>query len=194
MQISKSTIRYLPTTIWIVVGLFMWALSYGDVATADVYSDSAHGNTIYGVNRSNVVEDPDYPDRYAIGACIHCHDTFDASICGVNPLMLFAPYDENFCFGCHKDSGSYQTGGIDINKSYSCNFGGNADEDTYDTDMALVRVRHPTYNLMKLKSSWELIYEDSTSALFASQEWGQIDILRNHAAAFEIPPPKSVFP
>lgn len=135
MQISKSTIRYLPTIIWIVVGLFMWALSYGDVATADVYSDSAHGNTRYGVNRSNVVEDPDYPDRYAIGACIHCHGTFDASICGVNPLMLFAPYDENFCFGCHKDSGSYQTGGIDINKSYSCNFGGNADEDTYDTDI-----------------------------------------------------------
>jgi hypothetical protein len=66
--------------------------------------------------------------------------------------------------------------------------------DTYDTDMALVRVRQPTHNLMKLKSGWELIYEDSTSALFASQEWSQINILRDHAAAFEIPPPKSVFP
>ena len=66
--------------------------------------------------------------------------------------------------------------------------------DNYDTNMALITRNGPAYNLMKTKPGWELIYEDSTSALFASQEWSQINILRDHAAAFEIPPPKSVFP
>lgn len=66
--------------------------------------------------------------------------------------------------------------------------------DNYETGMVLVSLSYPVYNLMKLKPGWELIYEDSSSALFASQDWDQLEILRSHAAAFEIPPPKSVFP
>jgi hypothetical protein len=66
--------------------------------------------------------------------------------------------------------------------------------DDYATNMALITRNGPAYNLMESKSGWELIYEDSTSALFASQEWDQIKVIREHADSFEFPPSKSVFP
>jgi len=97
MQIRKSGIRNLPTTILIVLGVLVWAY----VATADMYTDSAHGNIDpgYGVNRSGT--------DYDIGDCAHCHETFEDSICGVNQLMLFYdPYINKcdlFCYRCHSD-------------------------------------------------------------------------------------------
>ncbi|MBW1744712.1 MAG: cytochrome c3 family protein, partial [Deltaproteobacteria bacterium] len=51
---------------------------------------TAHSDPVNGVHRSSVVPDPDHPDRYKIGACEHCHDTFNSSTCGVNHRMLFA--------------------------------------------------------------------------------------------------------
>ena len=106
MQIRRSRIQYLPTTILIVVGVLFWVLSCGGMATAfDFHADSAHGNESYGVNRLDT--------GYDIGDCAHCHDTFDKTICGVNPLMLFVPdystsQTENFCFECHKGVGTLQ--------------------------------------------------------------------------------------
>jgi hypothetical protein len=128
MKITRFKIQYLPTTILIIVALFVWVVNSSGVATADMYTDSAHGNDSSGVNRSNVVEDPDHPDAYDIGACTHCHDTFNDSICGVKPFMLFEVDDpdsqtDNFCFQCHKGIGSVQDGGI-YNYTYSKNFGG----------------------------------------------------------------------
>ncbi len=35
--------------------------------------------------------------------------------------------------------------------------------------MALVKVAQPSDNLLKMKPGWELVYEDSIGALFASQ-------------------------
>jgi hypothetical protein len=111
----------------IVVGVLAWILSSGGVATADIYADSAHGNAPDGVNRSGT--------GYDIGSCAHCHDTFDPTLCGddLNGLMLFAandnptpiPQEDNFCFECHKGSGSVQVrdGGLK-NHTYSTNFGG----------------------------------------------------------------------
>jgi hypothetical protein len=104
MQIAKSRIQNSWTLILILVLALVWVLSSG-VAAADAYSDSAHGNTSYGVNRSGT--------QYDTGECAHCHDTFAQSICGVNEFILFAPYDstsqtDNFCFQCHKDAGSVQ--------------------------------------------------------------------------------------
>jgi len=66
---------------------------------------TAHSSGACGVNRSSA--------DYSTGSCAHCHDTFDNSICGVNPLMLFSPnystsQTENFCFECHKDVGTLQ--------------------------------------------------------------------------------------
>jgi len=66
--------------------------------------------------------------------------------------------------------------------------------DDYDTEIALIARNGPAYHRIKTKDDWELIYEDDTSALFASQEWPQIDRLRQHAADFVPPPPKEVFP
>ena len=126
MQTKKLAIGYLLSIILTVVTAFVWLMSSGQVATASIYTDSAHGNDSYGVNRS---------ESYTIGACTHCHETFDFSICCQNQSMLFEPCDENLCFGCHKASDSCQAGDIDINKSYSCNFGGNADEKTCDDDI-----------------------------------------------------------
>ncbi|MBW2171517.1 MAG: hypothetical protein JRF69_05980, partial [Deltaproteobacteria bacterium] len=126
MQITGSRPRYLLTTILIFVGVLVWVLMahYAIAWAAATYTDSAHGNNDpepgYGVNRSGAGHD--------IGDCANCHDTFDDSICGVNPLMLFEVDDPdsqtaNFCFQCHKGSGSEQVDGI-TNNTYSTNFGG----------------------------------------------------------------------
>jgi cytochrome c553 len=82
------------------------------------YAESAHGDPISGVNRSEAGHDT--------GHCANCHDTFDDSICGVNPLMLFEVDDpdsqtDNFCFQCHKSDGAAQQV---TNYTYSKNFGG----------------------------------------------------------------------
>jgi len=126
VKATKCRIKCWATTVFIAVGVLVWGLSCGNVATAG-YSDSAHGNTSYGVNRSDT--------GYPIGSCAHCHDTFDPDICGndMYGLKLFAPNDnptptpqsDNFCFQCHKGSGSVQVrdGGLK-NHTYSTNFGG----------------------------------------------------------------------
>jgi hypothetical protein len=53
--------------------------------------------------------------------------------------------------------------------------------DNYDTQMALVYQSQAAYNLMLFKEGWELVYEDGTSALFASQEWTGIARLKQAA-------------
>ena len=74
------------------------------VDIAGPYTNSAHGNTIYGVNRLGT--------GYATGDCTHCHDLSDP-IASENELILFAPYSsasqtDNFCFQCHSEAGSVQ--------------------------------------------------------------------------------------
>jgi hypothetical protein len=116
MQIARSRIPHFWLVILIVVPTLVWVIGSVYVATAfDFHADSAHGNTSYGVNRSGTQYDP--------GECAHCHDTFEQSICGVNELILFAPYDStsqtvNFCFQCHKDAGSVQDA-VFYNYNYS---------------------------------------------------------------------------
>jgi hypothetical protein len=51
------------------------------------------------------------------------------------------------------------------------------------TDMALVGRDQPTYNLMRLKSGWVLVYEDSVSALFARPESVQAEAIRKTVPA-----------
>ena len=100
-------------------------------------SDPAHRSPLYGVNRSTSTCENWPGGECVTGSCAHCHDTFDPEICGNDTygLMLFAPYDnptptpqsDNFCFECHKGSGSVQVrdGGLK-NHTYSTNFGGGA--------------------------------------------------------------------
>lgn len=117
MQIPKGKTQYKLGTILIIVAFFVWGLISSGVATADVYTDSAHGNTTYGVNRSGT--------GYTTGACAHCHDTFDSSICGQpgHPYMLFVNNDNSFCTKCHDNTTTYATTAI-VNRSYSYRAGG----------------------------------------------------------------------
>jgi cytochrome c553 len=131
MKITTYKTKCLPYTILIVVGVLVLVFAHSDVIAyyQATYGESAHGNTSYGVNRSDT--------GYPVGSCAHCHDTFDSTYCGDDPngLMLFAPNDnptptpqfDNFCFECHKGSGSVQVrdGGLK-NHTYSTNFGGGA--------------------------------------------------------------------
>jgi len=125
MRIMRSKIQYLPTTILIVVGVLMWLLSCGDMATAfdfhDFHADSAHGNESYGVNRTDLECPPGTGTPCPQGDCTHCHETFDPSICGLNNYLLF--YDDwiskgdLFCYECHR------TGEV-TNYPYCVTFGG----------------------------------------------------------------------
>jgi nitrate reductase cytochrome c-type subunit len=131
MQNTRYKTKHSSLSISIVVGVLVGVLTFGGIAAAEIYADSAHGNGTYGVDRSTATCG-NWPGGVCLtGSCAHCHDTFDPDICqnDVNGLMLFASNDspgsqtDNFCFQCHKGSGSVQTGGI-TNNTYSANFGG----------------------------------------------------------------------
>ena len=62
-----------------------------------------------------------------------------------------------------------------------------ANVDDVRTDMVLIGLDQPTYNLMRLKPGWQLIYEDSVSALFARPDSPQLKSLRG-ATAPDLPP------
>ncbi len=114
MQITKCKIQHLSTLIFILVVGLLWILTCTDVATAGSYTDSAHGNSSYGINRTGT--------GYDVGDCANCHDSCD------NEFMLFAPMNptsqtDNFCFKCHKGTGSVQIGGV-TNNDYGATFGG----------------------------------------------------------------------
>ena len=124
MKIRKSKIQNSRTIMLMLVGALGWILSCGNVATAG-YTDSAHGNSSDGVNRSVT--------GYPIGSCAHCHDPFDDSTCGVNERMLFNSQFVNqksgVCMKCHQETASHQEGGVLNNYDYSRVRGGETDKD-----------------------------------------------------------------
>ncbi len=122
MQITGLRIQYFWPPVLMIMRALVRLLSSGGIASAD-YADSAHGNTSDGVNRSGHTECPTgIPCQ--IGDCTHCHDTFEATTCGVNELMLFEPLsDENFCFKCHDGTNNVQDPAFS-NDNYSKTFGG----------------------------------------------------------------------
>lgn len=95
--------------------------SFGNVAMAYIYGDSAHGDMSSGVNREGTT--------HAQGNCAHCHDVFDDSVCGVNAFMLFAvdnptSHTDNFCFQCHKAEPDSMQDNMIANNDFGCTFGG----------------------------------------------------------------------
>ena len=121
MQITRSKIQNSWTTILVLLGVLVWVLSSAPVSTAG-YTDSAHGDTSDGVNRSGAECPTGTPCPK--GDCAQCHDTFEPTTCGVNELMLFEPLnDENFCFKCHDGTSNFQDPSFD-NDNYSKTFGG----------------------------------------------------------------------
>ena len=113
MQIGKSKVHNFWTVILIILAVLVWVLSCGNVATADMYAESAHGDTTDGVNRLDVVPDPGHPDAYDIGACAHCHEPHGSSwrllrtevnnslVTWTSPPTKNNP--ANFCFACHEN-------------------------------------------------------------------------------------------
>ena len=83
----------------------------GDNSTYGYYL-GAHGNGTYGVSRQGV--------GYDQGECLHCHN---ASTAGIDHGGELFDQTTDFCFQCHKGTGSVQVGGI-TNNTYSTNFGG----------------------------------------------------------------------
>jgi hypothetical protein len=110
------------------MSIICWIL-YPDRANSGPYLDSAHGNTLYGVNRSSLST-----FGYSKGNCAHCHEQH-ASIGGSEPAPTGGPdkyalfytnhvsQTDNFCYKCHTDSSSLQAGGL-VNRSYSYRAGG----------------------------------------------------------------------
>ena len=118
--------------------LLFSTLLFATMAQAGDYADSAHANSTLGVDRSSI------PSVYATGNCTHCHEQH-AGIAGSEPaptggtpssFALFAdnfnssvqsgPYNQadNYCFYCHTNVSSLQSGGGITNKQYSNTFGG----------------------------------------------------------------------
>ena len=115
---------------WLITLMFLGS----GLAYAGPYTNSAHGNTTYGVDRTSTFQ-------YTQGHCAHCHEQH-ASIGGDEPLpdsggtdsysdeyhhLLFrksyTSQTDTICYDCHGTGTGYTTG-ID-NYSYSKNFGGN---------------------------------------------------------------------
>lgn len=57
--------------------------------------------------------------------------------------------------------------------------------DNHETDLALVQRSQAASNLMKMKFGWVLVYENSTSSLFAAQDLAQIENLIQATHDFE---------
>ena len=96
---------------------------------AGPYTDSAHGNSSYGVNRSSIAS-----FNYSRGNCSHCHEQH-GSIGGSEPepvsgyvsarLLFRTSYDDQsngFCYRCHQTN-SIQTG-MPAQYCYSYRWGG----------------------------------------------------------------------
>ena len=79
----------------------------------------AHANGTYGVLRSAT-------STATRGECVHCHDHEVDETAQHGELFAASnpsSQTDNFCFQCHKGSGSVQAGGI-TNNNYAANFGG----------------------------------------------------------------------
>lgn len=96
------------------------------------YTNSAHGDTTFGVKRS------DMPDAYTTGNCAHCHVQHGSVDGSAGPAHGYALFSVNFaegadiiytstdsvCFQCHTTSNSRQQGGSLPNPDYAETFGG----------------------------------------------------------------------
>ena len=96
--------------------LWFFLLLYSVWAFPPTYSESAHGSSVYGVDRISGISK---------GNCAHCHEQHKGDS-GPYPYLLFdSPTgDKYFCFNCHTN------GGV-INRSYSYRAGGYI-QDTVD--------------------------------------------------------------
>ncbi len=131
------------------------------------YTISAHGDSDYGADRSSLSS-----FGYSTGNCAHCHEQH-ASIGGSEPApvggapSIYALFytnhvsqTDNFCFKCHTDLSSLQSGGL-VNRSYSYRAGGYT-SDTLD-DILEAFTNPPSISSHNL---------GSIRTFLAAQSWG----------------------
>ncbi len=89
---------------------------FTNILKAGFYTNSAHGNSFFGVKRNSV--------NFATGNCKHCHGMHKSS---PNSYALFYPtfqtQTDNFCMQCHEGTTIVSSRQI-INRSYSYRAGG----------------------------------------------------------------------
>ncbi|MBI4825998.1 MAG: hypothetical protein HY807_06195 [Nitrospirae bacterium] len=129
---SNIGIKLFSLKLFFYSGFLFLFLLNPDCAGAGAYLNSAHGSSAYGAKRSASGFPADYPK----GLCAHCHeqhasvDNSEPGPSGGSPSAYELFYDnhisqtDGICYECHKDSGSFQTGGSIINRSYSYRAGG----------------------------------------------------------------------
>ena len=130
MRIAAAEYYWLIISLMMGLGCFTSAPALGGP-----YSNSAHGNTGYGANRSTIDEQF---TQFPTSNCAHCHE-MHASIEGAEPepaggpaphalfadsfntLRIQNPYldTDDFCFYCHNEN----TGPHILNRDYSTTFG-----------------------------------------------------------------------
>ncbi len=116
---------------FLLCGIILFSVAYPTKVGSGPYLNSAHGNTAYGVNRNATAS-----IGYTKGHCGHCHEQH-ATIGGAEPAPAgghpspFALFNDNFlsqsqdfCFDCHRGSGSVQMSFDRTNYNYSYWFGG----------------------------------------------------------------------
>ena len=132
-MVNKMNKIFLWFTIWMFFG--------SGLAFAGPYTDSAHGNSDYGVKRSAT----GFPVDYTNGHCANCHEQH-SSINSSEPspdggpdnYLLFdtshTSQTANFCFDCHTDTASQQSDGFIKNYSYAYR-AGNYDDSAGNDDI-----------------------------------------------------------
>ncbi len=102
-----DSVVFILLQLPILICLYFLVFFGSGLASAGVYTDSAHGNRAYGVKRASMGE-------YAVTNCMHCHSAAAGEESGQTG---------NICLDCHTDIDSHQKGGV-RNRSYSFRAGG----------------------------------------------------------------------
>lgn len=124
------------------------------------YTNSAHGNSGYGVDRSTIDGTSPFPDAtnvYAKGHCAHCHEQH-ASVGGVSttPSKYVLFYDnyvaqtDAFCFKCHDNTTTYAATAI-ANRSYSFR-AGNYDDSSINYNIKQAFGLTSSHNLANIRT------------------------------------------
>lgn len=159
------------------ISLFILRLiMYPGPLESGTYLNSAHGNSGYGVGRTDT-----FDVGYSRGNCAHCHEQHalingsEPSPAGGNPssFMLFADnstsQSENFCLYCHKGAGSVQVSFSRTNYNYSYWFGGDTVNQTIPNNIfdAFNPVSGSAHNLQDIlnfaKAKWPENFKDESN-------------------------------
>jgi len=154
---------------------FCW-IFYPNNASSGPYLNSAHGNSVYGVNR-----DATATIGYTKGHCGHCHEQH-ASIEGSEPVPVggdasfyalfsdnFISQTQDFCFYCHKELGSLQVSFDRTNYNYSYWFGGDTVNHTspsniYDAFNPVAGSAHNLQDILNfVKTQWPGTFKDESN-------------------------------